>query len=124
MDLKTVATIYDKLINRFHEANEIYDGTLNQLKLSLFVTSSNDKYTYPQAMQQTDKCEFFGDMVVDVAAHEECDHWEMGPRSSLLVGDIWLFKRKRFADGSLNKHKGRICAHGDIQRWGEKYWDT
>ena len=129
MDPKTVAAIYETLINRFHEANEIYDGTLNQLKLSLFVTSSNDKYTYPQAMQQTDKCEFFGDMVVDVAAHKERDHWTMVPQSSLPVGaktirSIWSFNRMRFPDVSQNKHKSRIFPHGGMQLWGKNYWDT
>ena len=79
-------------------------------------------------MQQTDKDKFIGAMVVEVAAHKERDHWTMVPRSSLTVGEkktrsIWSFKRKRFPDGSLNKHKARICAHGDIQRWSEKYWD-
>ena len=52
MDPKPGATTYDKLINRFHEANELYDLTLNQLNLSVFVTSSNDNYTYLQAMQK------------------------------------------------------------------------
>ena len=55
MDPKTDATTYDKFIKRFHEANDLYDWTLNQLKLSVFSTSSNDNYTYPQAMKQTDK---------------------------------------------------------------------
>ena len=55
MEPKPDATTYDKLINRFHEANELYDGTLNQLKLSVFAIFSNDNYTYLQAMQQTDK---------------------------------------------------------------------
>ena len=35
--------------------------------------SSNENYTYPQAMQQTDKDKFIDDMVVEVAAHEERD---------------------------------------------------
>ena len=37
---------------------------------------------------------------------------------------IWNFKRKRFPDGSLNKHKARLCAHGGQQQWGVNYWET
>ena len=37
---------------------------------------------------------------------------------------IWSFKRKRFPNGSLNKHKARLCAHGGQQTWGLDYWDT
>ena len=45
MEPKTGATTYDKLINRFHEANELYDVTLNQLNLSVFATSYNENHT-------------------------------------------------------------------------------
>jgi len=37
---------------------------------------------------------------------------------------IWSFKRKRFPDGTLNKHKARLCAHGGQQTWGLDYWET
>ena len=53
----------------------------------------------------------------------------MVPRSSLPlkakpIKAIWSFKRKRFPDGRLNKHKARICAHSGMQRWGQNYWET
>ena len=129
MEPKPGATTYGKLINRFHEANDLYDETLNQLILSVFATSSNDKYTYTQAMKQTDKDRFIGAIVVEVAAHEERDNWKMVPRSSLPVGaktiqSIWSLQRKRFPDGSLNKQKSRISAHGGMKRWGKNYWET
>ena len=50
MEPKPDATTYDKFINMFHDANDLYGGTLNQLNLSVFATSSNENYTYPQAM--------------------------------------------------------------------------
>ena len=37
---------------------------------------------------------------------------------------IWIFKRKRHPDGSLNKHKARLCCHGGKQELGVNYWDT
>ncbi len=37
---------------------------------------------------------------------------------------IWSFKRKHFPDGSLNKYKARLCAHGGQQTWGLDYWET
>ena len=68
-------------------------------------------------------------MVVEVSAHEERNHWTMFLKSSLPVGakkirSIWSFKIKLFPDGSLNKHKAIICAHGGMKRWGENYWET
>ena len=47
MEPKPDATTYDELINRFHYSNELYDGTLNQLNLSVFAKSSNENDTYP-----------------------------------------------------------------------------
>ena len=37
---------------------------------------------------------------------------------------IWSFKRKRHPDGSLDKHKARLCCHGGQQQHGINYWDT
>ena len=129
MDPKPDVTTYDKLINRFHDADGMYDNRVNQLNLSVFVSSSNENYTYLQAMQQKDKDKFSGPMVVEMAVHEERDHWKMVPQSSLPVGakkirSIWSFKRERLPDGSLNKHNAIIFTHGDMQRWGENYWET
>ena len=38
--------------------------------------------------------------------------------------EIWSFKRKRYLDGILNKHKSRLCDHSGQQTWGQDYWDT
>ena len=38
--------------------------------------------------------------------------------------EIWSFKRKRFPDGRIMKHKSRLCAHGGMQQWGIDYWET
>ena len=37
---------------------------------------------------------------------------------------IWSFKIKRHPDGTLDKHKARLCCHGGQQQWGVNYWDT
>ena len=37
---------------------------------------------------------------------------------------IWVFKRKRFPYGRINKHKARLCDHGRMQQYGVNYWET
>ncbi len=37
---------------------------------------------------------------------------------------IQLFKQNQFSDGTLNKHKACLCAHGGEQTWGQGYRDT
>ena len=46
------------------------------------------------------------------------------PAGAKTIRAIWSFKRKRYPDGRLNKHKARLCAHGGMQRWGDNYWET
>ena len=41
-----------------------------------------------------------------------------------LLNAIWSYRRKRRPDGTLLKHKCRICADGSQQRHGIDYWDT
>jgi hypothetical protein len=116
---------------RIDEANEHCDGTLNEFHfISLLTdTSSNEVFTYHQAQKQDDWIQFVEAMEKEVEDHEGRGHWILVPRSTIPSGNkpikaIWSFKRKRFPDGRLNKHKARLCAHGGMQRWGENYWET
>jgi hypothetical protein len=125
------ASMSTKIMNKFHECNELYDGTINQFHNYAFVTelANNEVFTYTQAMRQDDREDFIQAMIKEVEDHEGRDHWELVLRSTIPKGiktiqAIWSFKRKRFPDGTLNKHKARLCAHGGMQQWGENYWET
>eukprot|EP00956_Cyclotella_meneghiniana_P029979 scaffold74389_cov38-Cyclotella_meneghiniana.AAC.6 len=106
--------------------------TLNVLHNSVLTTdvSTNEVYTYAQVVKLDDVSDFLKAMEDEVLVHESRKHWTMAPRSSLPPGiktirAIWSFKRKRFPDGRINKHKARLCAHGGMrQEWGENYWET
>ena len=61
--------------------------------------------------------DFFRDMLEEIGAKEKQYHWtlikkkDLPPRTKTIVA-IWSFKRKRYPDNSVNKHKARLCAHG------------
>jgi len=119
------------LLRRIDEANEHCDGTLNEFHfISLLTdTSSNEVFSYHQAQKQDDWIQFVEAMEKEVEDHEGRGHWILVPCSTIPSGNkpikaTWSFKRKRFPDGCLNKHKARLCAHGGMQRWGENYWET
>jgi len=119
------------VIKRFEELNEHYDGTTNQIHFLSFTTdiSSNEVFTYKEAMNQEDKHLFVDAMQKEVADHESRDHWTIVPCSTVPktakpIQAIWSFKRKRRPDGTLVKHKARLCAHGGMQQWGTNYWET
>ena len=91
--------------------------------------ASNEVFTYKEALKQDDYREFIKAMLKEIEEHEKRNHWTLIERTEMPVGaktilSIWSFKRKRYPDGLLNKHKARICAHGGMQTWGENYWET
>ena len=92
-------------------------------------TTSNEAYTYKQMLQEKYCKELFNAMLEEIEVHEKHEHWKLMNRNDMSAGSktilaIWSFKRKQYPDGSLNKHKARLCAHGGQQTWGQDYWDT
>ena len=125
------ATLTDRIVRRFEEANEHYDGTVNEMHLFSYLTdvSTNEVFTLRQAMKEDDRMDFVAAMEKEIRDHEERGHWTIVDRASLPsnakpIKAIWSFKRKRRPDGSLLKHKARLCAHGGMQQWGDNYWET
>ena len=64
------------LVHRFHEANELFDGTLNVLHNTILATdiSNNEVYTYAQAIKQDDANEFVNAMEVEEQPHEQLNN--------------------------------------------------
>jgi hypothetical protein len=80
-------------------------------------------------MTQEDAHLFVEAMQKEVAGHESQNHWNIVhcstvPRTAKLIQAIWSFKREQLPDGTLVKHKARLCAHGKMQLWGTNYWET
>ena len=91
--------------------------------------STNETFTYHTAMKEKDRMQFIHAMEKEVDDHESRNHWSIVERSTLPdnakpIKAIWSFKRKRRPDGTLLKHKARLCAHGGMQQWGDNYWET
>ena len=57
---------------------------------------------------------------VDVSKVPRTKNFEMPPGVKKIQA-IWSHKRKHFPDGTLNKHKAQLCAHGGMQQWGVNY---
>lgn len=129
-DLPENPTRWQRIVNNFEEINAHCDGTLNDFHhLALTTDTSNECYTYSQAMKQHDWPEFIKAMQKEVADHEERKHWKLVPTSTIPKGvkrikAIWSFRRKRDPQGVLLKHKARLCCHGGMQVHGQNYWET
>ena len=127
----TALTTAQLVAYQLEEVNKNFDGTCNGILNHVFATGkeANESYTFKEMLQQDDKAKFVDAMEKEIDDHSKRKHWELILRSSMpkdvkRIMAIWSFKRKRFPDGSLNKHKARLCAHGGQQQWGVNYWET
>ena len=82
---------------------------------------ANESYTFKEMLKQEDQESFVEAMQKEIYDHTKREHWEIILRSEMpndmkTIMAIWSFKRKRFPDGTLNKHKARLCAHGGQQQ--------
>ena len=80
-------------------------------------------------LKQPDAAGFIHAMIKEADNHESRNHWDMvscweKPPDVKAILAIWDFKRKRFPDGRINKHKARLCAHGGMNQYGVNYWET
>ena len=120
--------------NDFLESN--FDGSINHLNplAHIYMTSqsNNEVYALKEIMHQPDRADFEAAMKKEVASMFEEKIWKRVPKLEMKqfyeqqraqginvkreqIMMIWSFKRKRHPDGTLDKHKARLCCHGGQQ---------
>ena len=80
-------------------------------------------------LKQPDAADFIHAMIKEADDHESGNNWDVVPRwekppDVKAILDTWDFKKKRFPDGRINKHKAWLCYHGGMQQYGVNYWET
>ena len=73
------ATLAEHAVCRFHEVNELYDGTLNSICAHAFSTialdtTNNKVFTYIKAMHQPDALQFVPAMDKEIDDHQSQGH--------------------------------------------------
>jgi hypothetical protein len=121
------SSLFSNAIDSYHQVNLLYNGTINCFStLAQSSAALNETFTYKEALQQSDKIEFVKVMIHEVNEHETRQHWTLMkhcnvPPGTKTIMSIWSFKSKCFPDGTSNKHKAQLCAHGGMQTWGQNY---
>ena len=116
-------------MNRFHEGNELYDGTLNKIHHFLYSTdiTTNETFKFRESMKQEDRLSFVDATEKETHDHEEGGPWNVVHRNTIPnkarpIKSIWSFKRRHKPYGEILNHKSCLCAHGGMQKWGDSYW--
>ena len=131
LSTKAAFTTAQSAVYQFEQVNENFDSTCNDILHHVYSAAkeANESYTFKEMLSQDDRDQFVEAMQKEINDHTSREHWDIVLRSSMprdmkTIMAIWSFKRKRFPDGTLNKHKARLCAHGGQQQWGVNYWET
>ena len=80
-------------------------------------------------LKQKDAAYFIHAMIKKDDENKKCKNWEVlhcwdkppGVKNILAICD---FRRKRFPNGHINKHKARLFPHDGMQQYGFNYWET
>ena len=88
-----------------------------------FTVRDDDSPTYREAMDGPEVESWLAAIDEELMNHKKKKTFEMAktPGGSTLIGSIWVFKRKRGADGSVVRYKARLCAAGSQQKQGDSY---
>lgn len=95
---------------------EIYQQTSpHSLPHGLIATQSDDMFYEPRTFKQASKFHHWQQaMQEEITALHKNKTWRLVPsqQGMNVVGCRWIFKVKRKADGSLERHKARLVAQG------------
>ena len=118
-------------LSLLHEDKIDEDNILNGLHPLAFMAKANaeDTPNYYQAMNGPDAEGFYKAMQDEMESLESMDPWEEIPITSVpngkrVLDSTWVFKRKRYPDGSVRSLKARWCVRGDQQIEGVDFFDT
>ena len=102
---------------------------MNPVAFAAAAAGNEDTLSQSQMKRAEDRASFEAAQIPEIQGLIDQDVWEYVSLSDVppgyrLLNAIWSYKRKRRPDGSLLKHKARICVDGSKQQYGVDYWDT
>ena len=92
--------------------------------------NAEDSPKFNEALGGPDREGFIKAMHDEISQLEKFKAWDVVPRTKAIseqrrvLASTWVFKRKRYPDGSVKKLKARICVRRDQQVLDVDYFDT
>jgi transposase InsO family protein len=108
-------------------AHLVSDSLEDDVALLTKTVLDDDPRNYSEAVRRLDSADWHRAMQTEFDSLIRNDTWgepvEL-PRGANLIGCGWVYKTKRGKDGSIIKHKARLVARGNRQRYGVDYEET
>ena len=88
--------------------------------------TSGDPTSPKEVLANSDKTKWVNAMEKEMESLHVNEVWDLVqlPIDRKAVGSKWVFKTKRSANGTVEKHKARLVAQGYSQRYGQDYDET
>jgi len=105
------------------------DGTLDWMNPMIFGAKANtkDTPTWEQAMNGPDHEGYWKVCQKEISTlQDDKDAWDVVKQEPWMnvLPSTWVFKCKRYPDGTICKLKARSCCRGDRQIEGIEYFET
>ena len=139
-ELGTETNLYRKtmpethaLIASMENNSKLYDNTSNNFDpicLAAEKSKSNpDVLTLSSMRKSPDKEQFEKQMTKEIDTMFTKKIFHLVPKNTVPFGKrilpaIWSFRRKRTPDGSVYRHRARLCVHGGRQQEGIDFEET
>ena len=88
--------------------------------------TSGDPTSLKEALASSDKTKWVNAMEKEMESLHVNEVWDLVelPKDKKTVGSKWVFKTKRSANGTVERHKAWLVAQGYSQRYGQDYDET
>ena len=92
----------------------------------VYITQDEDPSTFTKALSGEDAIKWMKAMEAEMDSLHKNEAWELTelPPDRKAVGSKWIYKKKKHADGNLERYKARLVAQGYNQKYGEDYDET
>ena len=90
---------------------------------ALVVKHLPDPTSWKEAMESADSKQWFDAASAEFKALTDNNTWLLVelPRGRKAISTRWVFRKKKNADGSIDRYKARLCAKGFLQKEGIDY---
>jgi hypothetical protein len=130
LDFSAMQSIVDKWNMAFDgvSIDRIFNSD-NPIAFAAGTKNNPDILSQAQIFKATDRDKFIASQLPEIQGLVDADVFkyhsmnELPPRAQLLNA-IWSYHCKCRPDGTLLKHKSRICVDGSQQQYGVDYWET
>ena len=92
----------------------------------VYIAHEDDPKSVEEALSSGEKEKWAKAMKIEMDSLHDNNVWDIVelPKERKAIGSKWVFKRKRDADGNVERHKARLVAQGFTQKSGIDYDET